>query len=106
MPKCFRAELTADNIRKAFGAVLTRQKVSQEVRNARLAACAACDMLCKDEDGDYCGAGCGCGIGGSRAISSRMAKMLGVDADLTLYSEDKGGLCKHPKRHLGKGWGL
>lgn len=101
---CFRAPLTAENITKALGSILTRPKVSEGERQARLDACKACDILCSDEDGDFCGAGCGCGIGGSRPVLLRVAKTFGIDADMTLYSEQNGGLCKHPKRHLGKGW--
>lgn len=101
---CFRAPLTVENITKALGNIFTRPRVSENERQARLDACKACDMLCKDENGDFCGAGCGCGIGRSRPVFLRVANVLGIDADLTLYSEQQGGLCKHPKRHLGKGW--
>ena len=102
--KCFRAPLTVENMHEALGAFLTRQKVDENTRQARLDACQACELRCTDEDGDFCGAGCGCGLGGSRPVMLRVAKALGIDADLTLYSEAQGGLCKHPQRHLGKGW--
>lgn len=105
MSNCFRAELTLENARLALSSIHGRERVSDVIRDERLAACAKCDLKCTDEDGDFCGAGCGCGLGGSKPLVLRVAASLGWDADMTLYTEKNGGLCKHPKRHLGQGWG-
>lgn len=103
---CFRAILNLENVKKAMGDILARQKIDENTRSLRLDACQSCDMRCSDKDGDFCGAGCGCGIGGARPIMMRVAKVVGIDADLTAYSEKNGALCKHPQRHAGKGWPL
>jgi len=75
-------------------ALLTGRRVPLAVMQARLVCCETCDLLRRDERGQWCGA-CGCGLSSdARAIRN-----------LAAYEENlpRWG-CKHPNRAQGAGW--
>lgn len=99
-----RAEISAANLASLLGTIITRQKVDAETTAARRAACLKCSFLGTDDKGTYCGlpTGCGCGV-----VQGPTYFGLTLDgADLTLYEEVDGDLCKHPARNgtLRMGW--
>ena len=78
-----------------FQALALGKRVSLDVIQERESVCRSCDNARKTEEGElWCGI-CGCGVAPD---DKKIRNLAAYEENLPIWG------CKHPERHLGKGW--